>query len=73
MVLEYQATLVKHGAHRGLGYQVVALMLVAVGTPFLLLTVVQLSRTKKVTEYLPFKRIEGYSKSMVMGPNFHQK
>jgi hypothetical protein len=71
VVLEYQTTLVKLGAHRGLGHQVVALMLVAASTPFLLLTVVQLSRTKKVIEYLPFKRVEGYSESTIMDPNFY--
>jgi hypothetical protein len=73
VVLQYQATLVKLGAYRGLGHQVVALMLIAVGTSFLLLAVVQLSKAKKVTEYLPFKRVKGSSKSVVMDPNFHQK
>jgi hypothetical protein len=72
VVLEYQATVVKLGIHKGLRHQVLALMLVAPGTSFLLLIVVQFSRAKKVIEYLPFKRVEGYSKSTVMGPNFHQ-
>jgi ribosomal protein L30E len=48
MVLEYQATMVKLGAHMGLRHQVLALMLVATGTSFLLLIVVQLSRAEKV-------------------------
>jgi hypothetical protein len=73
VVLEYQAIVEKLGAHKGLGHQLLALMLVAVGTCFLLLTAIQLSRTKKVTEYLPFKRVEGSSKSTVMDPNFDQK
>jgi hypothetical protein len=73
VVLEYHATLVKPGAHRGLGHQVLALMLVAVGTPFLLLNDVQLYGAKNITEYLPFKRVERSSKSTVMGPNFYQK
>jgi hypothetical protein len=42
-------------------------------SPFLLLTTVQLSRAEKITEYLPFKRVEQSSESTVMGPNFHQK
>jgi hypothetical protein len=71
VVLEYQAIVVKLSAHRGLGHQVLALMLVAVGTPFLLLTAVQLSRAKKITEYLPFKRVEGSSESTITGSNFH--
>jgi hypothetical protein len=73
VVLEYHATVVKLGAHKGLGHQVLALMLVAAGTSFLLLNVVQLFRAKKVIEYLPFKRVEGSFESMVIGPNFHQK
>jgi hypothetical protein len=73
MVLEYQATMVKLGVHRGLGHQVLALILVAAGTLFLLLTIVQLSRTNFFTEYLQFMRVEGSSESTVMGPNFHQK
>jgi hypothetical protein len=73
VVLEYYATLVKPGAHRGLGHQLLALMLFATDTPFLLLNAVQLSRAKKVTEYLPFKRVEGSSNSTVISPNFHQK
>jgi hypothetical protein len=64
---------VKLGAHRGLGHQVLALMLVVVGTPFLLLNAVHLSRPKKVTEYLLLKRVEGSSAFPVLGPNFHQK
>jgi hypothetical protein len=32
-----------------------------------------LSKSKKVIEYLPLKRIEGSSASTVIGPNFHQK
>jgi hypothetical protein len=64
---------VKLGAHRGLGHQVLALMLVVAGTAFLLLNVVQLSRPKKVTVFLPLKRVEGSSASTVIGPNFHQK
>jgi hypothetical protein len=56
---------------QGLGYQVLALMLVVVGTSFLLLNAVHLSRPKEVTEYLPLKRVEGSSASMVIGPNFH--
>jgi hypothetical protein len=64
---------VKLGAHRGLRQQVLPLMLVVPGTPFLLLNVVQLSRAKKVTEYLPFRRVERSSASTVIGPNFHQK
>jgi hypothetical protein len=71
VVLEYQATMVKLGTHKGLGHQVLALMLVAAGTPFLLLTAIQLSRIEKVTKYLPFKRVEGSSESTVMNPNFH--
>jgi hypothetical protein len=71
VVLEYQATVVKLGAHKGLGHQVLVLMFVAARTPFLLLTVVQLSRAEKIIEYLPFKRVEGSSESTVMGPNFH--
>jgi hypothetical protein len=71
VVPKYQATVVKLGAHMGLGHQVLVLKLVATGTFFLLLIVVQLSRTEKVTKYLPFKSFEGSSKSMVMGPNFH--
>jgi hypothetical protein len=42
-------------------------------SPFLLLTAVQLSRAKKFTKYLPFKKAEGSSESTVIGPNFHQK
>jgi hypothetical protein len=64
---------VKLGAHRGLGHQVLALMLVVAGTPFLLLNAVKLSRPKKITKYLPLKRVEGSSASTVIGPNFHQK
>jgi hypothetical protein len=64
---------VKLGAHRGLGNQVLVLMLVVVGTTFLLLNAVQLSRPKKVTVFLPLKRVEGSSTSTVIGPNFHQK
>jgi hypothetical protein len=64
---------VKLGAYRSLGHQVLALMLVVVGTPFLLLNAVKLSRPKKVTEYLPLKRVEGSSASTVIDPNFHQK
>jgi hypothetical protein len=41
--------------------------------PFLLLNVIQLSRPKKVSEYLPLKRVEGSSASTVLGPNFHRK
>jgi hypothetical protein len=55
--------MVKLGTHKGLGHQVLALMLVAAGTPFLLLTAIQLSRIEKVTKYLPFKRVEGSSDS----------
>jgi hypothetical protein len=55
----------------GLGHQVLALMLVATGTRFLLLTTVQLSRIEKITKYLPFKKVEGSSESTVIGPNFH--
>jgi hypothetical protein len=73
VVLEYHATLVKLGAHKGLGHQVLTLMLVAAGTPFLLLNAVQLFGVKKITEYLPFKRVEGSSESTVVDPNFHQK
>jgi hypothetical protein len=42
-------------------------------SPFLLLTTIQLSRAKKDTEYLPFKRAEGSFESTVIGPNIHQK
>jgi hypothetical protein len=38
---------VKFGAHKGLGHQVLALMLVVVGTSFLLLNALKLSRPKK--------------------------
>jgi hypothetical protein len=62
---------VKLGVHMGLGHQVLALMLVATGTRFLLLTTVQLSRIEKITKYLPFKKVEGSSESTVIGPNFH--
>jgi hypothetical protein len=48
-------------------------MLVVASTSFLLLNVVQLSRPKKITEYLSLKRVEGSSASTVIGPNFHQK
>jgi hypothetical protein len=64
---------VKLSAHRDLGHQVLALMLVVVGIAFLLLNAVQLSRPIKVTEFLPLKRVEGSSASTVIGPNFHQK
>jgi hypothetical protein len=64
---------VKLGAHMGLGHQVLALMLVVAGTASLLLNAVQFSRPKKVTEFLPLKRVEGSSASTVIGPNFHQK
>jgi hypothetical protein len=64
---------VKLGAYRGLGHQVLALMLIVASTPFLLLNAVKLSRPKKVTEYLPLKRVEGSSASTVIGSNFHQK
>jgi hypothetical protein len=63
---------VKLGAHRGLGHQVLALMLVVAGTSFLLFNAVQLSRPKIITEYLPLKRVEGSSAPTVKGPNFHQ-
>jgi hypothetical protein len=63
----------KLGAHRGLGHQVLALMLVVAGTLFLLLNAIQLSRPKKITEYHLLKRVEGSSASTVIGPNFHQK
>ena len=63
--------MVKLGAHRGFRHQVLALMLGAIGIPFLLLTTIQLSRIEKVTKYLPFKRVEGSSESTVMSPNFH--
>ena len=53
--------------------QVLALMLVVVGTVFLLLNVVQLSSPKKVTEFLLLKRVEGSFASTVISPNFHQK
>jgi hypothetical protein len=65
--------MVELGAHKGLGHQVLALLLIATGTPFLLLNAVQFFRAKKITKYLPFKRVEGSSESMVIGPNFHQK
>jgi hypothetical protein len=64
---------VKLGTHMGLGHQVLALMLVVAGTPFLLLNAVKLSRPKKITEYLPLKRVEGSFASTVIGPKFHQK
>jgi hypothetical protein len=70
VVLDYQATVVKLVAHIGLGHQVLALKFVAASTPFLLLTAVQLSRVEKITEYLPFKRVEGSFESTVMDPNF---
>ena len=71
MVLEYQGTVVKLGIHMGLGHQLLALMLVVVGTSFPLLTTIQLSRVEKITKYLPFKKVEGSSESTVIGPNFH--
>jgi hypothetical protein len=71
VVLEYEATVVKLGAYRGLGHQVLALMVVAAGTLFLLLTAVQFSRVEKITEYLPFKKVEGSFESTVMDSNFH--
>jgi hypothetical protein len=64
---------VKLSAHRGLGHQVLALMLVVAGIAFLLLNAVQLPRPIKVTEFLPLKRVGGSSASTVIGPNFHQK
>jgi hypothetical protein len=64
---------VKLVAHRALGHLVLELMLVVASTSFLLLNVVQLSRPKKITEYLSLKRVEGSSASTVIGPNFHQK
>jgi hypothetical protein len=64
---------VKLGAHRGLGHQVLILMLIVVGTLFLLLNAVKLSRPKKVIEYLPLKKVEGSFASTVLGPNFYQK
>jgi hypothetical protein len=73
VVLGYQATVVKLGARSGLGHQVLELMLIATSTHFLLLTTVQLSRAEKVTEYLPYKRVEGSFESTVMGSNFHLK
>jgi hypothetical protein len=73
VVLEYHVALVKLGAHRGLGHQVLVLMLIVARIPFLLLNVVQLFRAKKITEYLPFKRVERSSESTVIVPNFHQK
>jgi hypothetical protein len=42
-------------------------------SPFLLLIAIQLSGTKKITKYLPFKRAEGSFESTVIGPNFHKK
>jgi hypothetical protein len=48
-------------------------MLVVVGIAFLLLNAVQLSRPKKVIEFLPLKRVEGSYASTVIGPNFHPK
>jgi hypothetical protein len=48
-------------------------MFVAAGPSFLLLNALQVSRAKKITEYLPFKRVEGSSESTVMDPNFLQK
>jgi hypothetical protein len=71
VVLEYEATVVKLGAYRGLGHQVLALMVVAAGTPFLLLIAIQFSGAEKVTEYLPFKRVEESSESTIMDSNFH--
>jgi hypothetical protein len=65
--------MVKLGDHRGLGHQVLALMLIVASTPFILLTTIQLSSAKKITEYLPFKRVEGYSESTVMIPIFTKK
>jgi hypothetical protein len=59
------------GAHRGLGHQILVLMLIVAGTPFLLLNVVQLFRAKKVIEYLPFMRVDRSFESTVIGPNFH--
>jgi hypothetical protein len=63
----------KLSAHRGLGHQVLALMLIVEGTTFLLLNVVKLSRPIKVSKFLPLKRLEESSVSTVIGPNFHQK
>jgi hypothetical protein len=54
-------------------WQVLALMLIVAGTAFLLLNAVQLSRPKKVIEFLPLKRVKGSSASTVIDPNFHQK
>jgi hypothetical protein len=59
---------VKLSAHRGLGHQVLALMLVVASIAFLLLNVVQLSRPIKITEFLRLKRVEGSSASTVIGP-----
>ena len=50
-----------------------ALILVVAGTLFLLLNIVQLFRTKKIIEYLLFKRVERFYESTVIDPNFHQK
>jgi hypothetical protein len=64
---------VKLAAYRGLGHPVLALMLDSTGTPILLLNAVKLPRAINFTKYLPFKRVERSSESMVIGPNFHQK